>query len=88
MASASLARAAPASQAGGDLQSPDGSPLLHSFPLPLLLWIAAVARRNPQGGFWTGAAADWGKFPQGGGVEQGYRLGHDFIGRRPRINLQ
>jgi hypothetical protein len=46
MASASLARAAPASQAGGDLQSPDGAPLLHSFPLPLLLWIAAVARRN------------------------------------------
>jgi hypothetical protein len=59
--------------------------LLHSFPLPLPLWIAARHEEKPQGLLARGATADLGNSPMGGGAVQGGRLGAALKGRRPRV---
>jgi hypothetical protein len=55
---------------------------------PLLLSIAAAARRKPQGGFYIGGSGGWiGENPQGD-ADQGETDGDEFIGRHPRVSEQ
>jgi hypothetical protein len=71
------ARTALSSRVGGDLLRLAISPLLHSFPLPLPLWIAAQQEENSKRASRQGAAADLdlGAIPQGAAAEQGRSVG-------------
>jgi hypothetical protein len=53
-------------------------------PFPSLSEIAAQQEEKPHG-YWTGAAADLGKSPMGGGAGTGRAIGAALKGQRPRV---